>query len=214
MDITNFTTFLNEYGLTGNQTIKEALPLLESLYGKDNKTVFNFIKKNINVKLGDIIIKDIADCYNTINPVKPITPPEATNEYLTKDITIVYHDNNCHIEKWPITFDIKVTKDSKNVNISTKADLKKWSMGEGKCWCNIWALFEYQGKIYTGACEFVTKSYMNKAVGDINGAKIERQPVLAWVPKKGDKVGIFVTGLARGGKTNVKERSSIVWVTW
>jgi hypothetical protein len=222
----NITDLLVTYNISGKQTIRECLPLAESLYGKDNKPAFDFIKKNLDIKLGDILIKDIMDAskiipvISSVSPVSPVSTTNIsdTNEYLTKDVNIIYHDNKVEIEKWPITFNIKVIKDKTMLNITSDKDLKKWpksnSTSDKPSYASIWALFDYNGKKYAGCCDGIKQNILSKAVRDISGRKIEREPVKGWMPQKGERVGIFLTGLARGGKTNVKERSNCVWITW
>jgi hypothetical protein len=41
----------------------------------------------------------------------------------------------------------------------------------------------------------------------------KRSELNGWEPKRGDKVGLFVTGLCRDPRRNVQERSTVAWVT-
>ena len=39
-------------------------------------------------------------------------------------------------------------------------------------------------------------------------------PLSSWEPSSGERFGLMVSGLVRGGLSNVKERSNVSMVTW
>ena len=46
------------------------------------------------------------------------------------------------------------------------------------------------------------------------GDHIKVAPLSSWEPRPGERMGLMVSGLARGGLSNVKERSNVSMVTW
>jgi hypothetical protein len=73
------------------------------------------------------------------------------------------------------------------------------------------------GKWYAATFEWLRPGQTSKPVGVLDGSKgdhIKRSPLSNWRPRKGERFGIMVSGLARGGARNVSERTNVQMVTW
>jgi hypothetical protein len=93
---------------------------------------------------------------------------------------------------------------------------KAWPAVDGVN-ANPWVFVEVGGKWYAATFEWLRHGQTSKPVGVLDGGKgdhIKRAPLSSWRPRSGERFGLMVSGLARGTSRNVKERSSVVMVTW
>lgn len=83
---------------------------------------------------------------------------------------------------------------------------------------NPWVIVKWRdGKWYAATFEWLRPGQTAKPVGVLDGSKgdhIKRSPLSGWRPRKGERFGIMVSGLARGGARNVEERTNVSMVTW
>ena len=82
---------------------------------------------------------------------------------------------------------------------------------------NCWAIANIGGQWYAATFEYLRPGQTSKPVGVLDGSKGDHfkvSPMSSWRPRSGERFGLMVSGLARGGLRNVKERSNISMVTW
>ncbi len=93
---------------------------------------------------------------------------------------------------------------------------KVWPARDGLN-ANPWAIVSINGQWYGGTFEYFRYGQMSKPVGVLNGSlgdHFKVSPLSSWTPRSGERFGLMVSGLARGNKRNVQERSNITMVTW
>ena len=82
---------------------------------------------------------------------------------------------------------------------------------------NPWVIVNYNGQWYAATFEYFRQGQTSKPVGVLDGSlgdHIKVSPLNQWRPRSGERIGLMVSGLARAGERNVRERSNIVMVTW
>ena len=84
---------------------------------------------------------------------------------------------------------------------------------------NCWAIVNIGGTWYAATFEYLKVGQQSKpmcvlAKCDGKGDHFKVAPLSSWTPHSGERFGIMVSGLARGGNRNVQERSNISMVTW
>ena len=171
-------------------------------------------------------IADVAAIHALARPQSPSTPnldpvtPPSGKDYVDIN-SLEWNARDGSIANWPITTDLAVSFDSQNIWL--KYD-------KGGTWekiddvnANAWAVIQLNGKWNACTWEFLhpgTKVSRPKGCLDHTGGKgdhFEIGALKGHVVKKGDRLGIMVSGLCRHrnqGKVGTQERSQIVEVVW
>jgi hypothetical protein len=143
-------------------------------------------------------------------PETPSAPPPET----TGDLVGVtwLHAN---VSSWPQTATLDAAV-AANGTVSLSYDKATAWPGIGGLNANPWVIVKWQdGKTYAATWEWLRTGQTSKAMGGKSwGGHIKVSPLSKWEPKRGERVGIMVSGLARDGRRNVKERSNVDWVIW
>ena len=119
---------------------------------------------------------------------------------------------------WSVTSQLDAKRTAKGFWIShSKADV--WpveSSPDGKCNANLWILANRGGQWKAATWEWAKPSTHDRPIKGTLGSYIKNSAFApgSWNPAPGERVGIMISGMARGGASNVKERSNIVWLTW
>ena len=84
---------------------------------------------------------------------------------------------------------------------------------------NPWVFVNLNGEWYAATFEYLRHGQISKPMAVLSktggmGDHIKVAPLSKWRPTSGERIGLMVSGLARGGLRNVKERSNVVMVTW
>ena len=80
---------------------------------------------------------------------------------------------------------------------------------------NPWIIAQVDGVWYAATWEWLRDGQTTKAKSSVAGDHIKRREIPNdWRPQAGEKVGIMISGLVRGGERNVSERSNVVWINW
>ena len=82
---------------------------------------------------------------------------------------------------------------------------------------NPWVIVKMNDQWYAATFEWFRVGQTSKPRGVLDGSMgdhIKVSPLNKWRPRKGEKIGFMVSGLARTSSRNVKERSNVSWATW
>ncbi|MCK5708351.1 MAG: hypothetical protein KAI43_11930 [Candidatus Aureabacteria bacterium] len=81
---------------------------------------------------------------------------------------------------------------------------------------NPWVFMQASdGTWYAGIFEYMRQGYASRPKATVNGAHVQKAPMNgSWKPTAGQQYGFMVSGLARGGYSNVQERTNVVMLTW
>ena len=80
---------------------------------------------------------------------------------------------------------------------------------------NPWVFVNLNGQWYAATFEYLRHGQTAKPMSVLNSRDhIKVSPLDKWRAHSGERIGLMVSGLVRGGYRNVKERSNIVMVTW
>ena len=117
------------------------------------------------------------------------------------------------VSRWPVTTTVKV---------SFSGDKIQFPYGKAKTWrsvdgvnANPWVIAKVGGQWYAATFEWLRFGQTVKPKHTVRGDHTKASPLSGgWAPQKGDRVGIFVSGLARAKSRNHQERSNVVMVTW
>ena len=128
--------------------------------------------------------------------------------------------------KW-LNTDVSGWAETASLHASVKGGTINMPYSKARVWpgvdgvnANPWAIVNINGKWYAATFEWLKVGQTTKPTSvlsqtDGKGDHFKVQPLSSWRPHSGERFGIMVSGLARGGSLrNVKERSNISMVTW
>ena len=120
-----------------------------------------------------------------------------TNSLWPAEITGKVKFLNTDVSSWPETASLHASvSGSGNVSIPySKANV--WPGVDGVN-ANPWVFVNLGGQWYAATWD----------------GHIKVSPLSSWEPSSGERFGLMVSGLVRGGLSNVKERSNVSMVTW
>ena len=119
------------------------------------------------------------------------------------------------VSGWPVTASLSARVGGGAINMPYSKS-RVWPAMDGVN-ANPWAIVNINGQWYGGTFEYLRHGQTSKPVGVLDGSKgdhFKASPLSSWTPRSGERFGLMVSGLARGGLHNVKERSNISMVTW
>ena len=118
------------------------------------------------------------------------------------------------VSAWPQTASLNASIGGGTINMPySKA--KVWPASGGVN-ANCWAIVNIGGTWYAATFEYLRSGQTAKPTAVLDGSKGDHfkvSPLSSWRPSSGERFGIMVSGLARGGLRNVQERSNISMVT-
>ncbi|MBR6022256.1 MAG: hypothetical protein IK066_07545 [Kiritimatiellae bacterium] len=120
-----------------------------------------------------------------------------------------------NVSGWPVTANLRASVSGSTVTLSYDKS-RAWPAVDGVC-ANCWAIVNIGGKWYAGTFEYLRPGQNSKPAGTLSGAAGDHfkvSPLSSWRPQSGEVFGLMVSGLCRGGLSNVQERSNIVMVRW
>ena len=137
-----------------------------------------------------------------------------TNSLWHPEITGTVKLLHTDVSSWPETASLHASvSGSGNVSIPySKANV--WPGVDGVN-ANPWVFVNLGGQWYAATWEYLRVGQTSKSMGGKSwGGHIKVSPLSSWEPSSGERFGLMVSGLVRGGLSNVKERSNVSMVTW
>jgi len=120
-----------------------------------------------------------------------------------------------NISGWPVTTTLRASVNGGTVKLDY--DKKNtWPVVDAVC-ANAWAIVNIGGTWYAGTFEYMRPGQTSKGAYALDGSRgdhFKAAPLSSWRPQSGEVFGLMVSGLCRGGLSNVKERSNICIVRW
>ena len=141
-------------------------------------------------------------------PAPDPVPPPATFDL--SQVKWLHYD----VSGWPVTtaLDASVSKSGAVTLHYDKA--RVWPEVDGAV-ANPWVFVQLDGQWYAATWEWLRPGQQSKDMGGKSwGGHIKRPPLSSWEPKPGERVFMMVSGLARSGTKNVKERSNLCEVSF
>ena len=147
---------------------------------------------------------------------EPPTDGTTTNSLWPAEITGTVRFLHTDVSRWPETASLHARVGGGTISMPySKA--KVWPAVDGVN-ANPWVIVKWtDGRWYAATFEWLRFGQTSKPVGVLDGSRgdhIKRPPLSNWRPHSGERFGIMVSGLARDGNRNVRERSNVVMVTW
>ena len=136
-----------------------------------------------------------------------------TNSLWPAEITGTVKFLGPDVSSWPVTASLNASVGGGKVNLPySKA--RVWPASDGVN-ANPWVFVNLNGQWYAATWEYLRHGQTMKDMsGKSWGGHIKVAPLSSWEPRPGERMGLMVSGLARGGLSNVKERSNVSMVTW
>ena len=129
------------------------------------------------------------------------------------EVTWLYPD----VSGWPETgvlSSVTVSGDSISLPYDKASVWSAVDDGKGGVNANVWVFVLQDGAWYAGTWEYLRKGQTVKAKKSVAGDHIKRAPLQNFRPQSGQQYGFMVSGLCRGGFSNVQERTNVVMYTW
>ena len=141
------------------------------------------------------------------------TTGTTTNSLWPAEITGTVKFLGPDVSSWPVTASLNASVGGGKVNLPySKA--RVWPASDGVN-ANPWVFVNLGGQWYAATWEYLRHGQTMKDMsGKSWGDHIKVAPLSSWEPRPGERMGLMVSGLARGGLSNVKERSNVSMVTW
>jgi hypothetical protein len=134
------------------------------------------------------------------------------------EITGTIHWLDRNVSSWPQT--ATLTASVGGGSISMPYDKAKvWPAVDGVN-ANPWVIVKIGGQWYAGTFEYFKHGQQGKPMCVLAqcggyGNHFQQAPLNSWRPRSGERIGLMVSGLARGSSLrNVQERSNVAMVTW
>jgi hypothetical protein len=129
---------------------------------------------------------------------------------------VEWNARDADVRAWPVTQSLEVEIWNQVVNHAF--DVAKWPdatvLGK-KMAANTWVVAKAGGRWCASTWEWLQRHNLDKNMrGKTFGGHIKVGPLKSWHPRPGERFHVFVSGLARTGARNVKERSNVVEVVW
>lgn len=125
-----------------------------------------------------------------------------------------------NVSGWPVTTTMSASVSGGTVFVPfDKTSVWPSKNADGAVNANIWAIVNVDGQWYAATWEWLRAGQPQKAAKKLmktggEGDHFKVAPLNKWTPKKGEKIGFMVSGLARSNVRNVQERSNVSWVVW
>ena len=158
---------------------------------------------------------------NTVVTVETNTPSTGgttstgttTNSLWPAEITGTVKFLNADVSNWAVTASLNASVSGGKVTLNyNKA--RVWPAADGVN-ANPWVFVNLNGQWYAATWEYLRSGQTMKDMsGKSWGEHIKVAPLSSWEPRPGERFGLMVSGLVRGGLSNVKERSNVSMVTW
>ena len=150
---------------------------------------------------------------NTPSTGGTTTTGTTTNSLWPAEITGTVKFLNTDVSNWAVTASLNASVGGGKVNLPySKA--RVWPASDGVN-ANPWVFVNLGGQWYAATWEYLRQGQTMKDMsGKSWGGHIKVSPLSSWEPRPGERFGLMVSGLVRGGLSNVKERSNVSMVTW
>ena len=148
------------------------------------------------------------------DPEDPGTGTNAPSGAWPSEITGSIRWLHTDVSSWPVTASLTANIGSAINFPYSKANV--WPAVDGAN-ANCWVFVNLNGQWYAATFEWLRRGQTSKPKGVLDGSMgdhIKVSPLNSWRPKKGERIGIMVSGLARTQMRNVRERSNVYMVTW
>lgn len=123
-----------------------------------------------------------------------------------------------NVAAWPATATLRASVSSTTITLDyDKANVWRAVSGVN---ANPWVFVKWSdGNWYAATWEYLRRGQTSKPMCVLgkcggHGDHIKQPPLSSWRPRSGERIGLMVSGLARGQLRNHQERSNVVMVTW
>ena len=136
-----------------------------------------------------------------------------TNSLWPSEITGSVRFLGTDVSNWAVTASLDASVSGGKVTLNyNKA--RVWPAVDGVN-ANPWVFVNLNGQWYAATWEYLRAGQTLKDMsGKSWGGHIKVSPLSSWEPRSGERIGLMVSGLVRGGLRNVQERSNVDMVTW
>ena len=124
---------------------------------------------------------------------------------------------NADVSSWPVTAELRAVTFLGRWIVLDYDKAREWpghDFGDMVLNANPWVIAERHGEMVAATWEWFHIGQVQKERAAVEGGHIKRREFDGWVPRSGERLGFFVSGLARGPERTVSERSNVVWVNW
>ena len=155
-------------------------------------------------------------------PPAPVSPPPGQYQEQnskSENIPFVLSDVkwlHTNVSAWKQTASLKVNVSGSKINLNyskARAWPAKKAVGVVVN-ANPWIFVQKNGVWYAATWEWLRPGQTTKSRRAVAGDHIKRSPLKNFKPVPGETYGFMVSGLARDGTRNVKERSEILMYQW
>lgn len=157
----------------------------------------------------DIVIEILSEVDNEVDIEQPVKEEPVAPVIHNAPIDIQYL-HTADVKDWKVVTPLNVTLTDKYIQLDYTASWKP----KGDVAGNLWLIVQHDGRWIASTCEWLREGQKLKQKKCVSGDHIKREPLKDYAPVKGEKIGFFVSTLARDSRRNGNERSEIAWVTW
>ena len=182
------------------------------------EAVLELISGQVITKRKMITVLEPDDGGSSPTPRGPPTVPPDADDDLDLSTVRFLHTN---VSGWKVTSTVTGTRITTQEICIFHTGASKWP-APGKSYGNPWIIAKIGGTWYAGTFEWMRPGQACKALNPAGGGTIAKrigphvkvEPLKSWRPKKGEIVGLMMSGKARDSRRSVEQRSNVVLVKW
>lgn len=157
------------------------------------------------------------------SPEPPPPPPDTDEGERALESATVASNSAQDIAGWPVAVDLDHVEVMWNRIRFPYSPTGEWPLYDGSVVGNLWFMAELNGQWHAGTVDWLRPHQKDKTLdvplehettAEALPTFIKAGPLGSYVPKKGDKCGMFVSSIARNGRTTVDERSNVILLDW
>lgn len=123
------------------------------------------------------------------------------------------------VSGWPVASTLRsVSISGRFINLDYCAagrwPISRYEGGDVDVVGNPWVFVNKNGQWYAATWEWLRPGQTSKHASAVECGHIKRRELNNWRPRSGERLGFMVSGMARSGVRNIKERTNVVMFTW